>query len=40
MLSIIQQYKQGQLTPEEAISVLSISLGVSEEKARKVLRIA
>ena len=40
LLSIISQYKNGVLAPEEAVSIISISIGISEEKARKLLHIA
>lgn len=39
LLTIISQYKAGQLTPDEAVSIISISIGISEEKARKILRL-
>ncbi len=39
LLTIIQQYKAGTLTPDEAVSIISISIGISEEKARKLLHL-
>ena len=39
LLSIISQYKAGALTSDEAISIISISIGISEERARKLLHI-
>lgn len=39
LLSIIEQFKAGQLTSEEAVSIISISIGISEEKVRKLLHI-
>ena len=37
LLSIISQYKSGVLTSDEAASLISISFGVSEEKAREIM---
>lgn len=39
LLSIIAQYKADTLTANEAISIISISIGISEERARKLLHI-
>lgn len=39
LLAVFAQYKSGQLNSEEATSVLSVALGISEEKARNILRI-
>lgn len=39
LLTIIQQYKSGTLTPDEAVSIISISIGISEDKARKLLHL-
>lgn len=39
LLSIIQQYKAGSLSPDEAVSIISISIGISEERARKLLHL-
>ena len=39
LLTIISQYKAGTLTPNEAVSIISISIGISEERARKLLHI-
>lgn len=39
LLSIIAQYKQGQLTADEAVSIISLSLAISEQKARSLLHL-
>ncbi len=39
LLSIIAQYKAKTLTADEAVSIISISIGISEERARKLLHI-
>ena len=39
LLSIIAQYKQGQLTANEAVSIISLSLAISEQKARSLLHL-
>ena len=39
LLSIISQYKSGVLSSDEAASLISISFGVSEEKAREIMHI-
>ena len=39
LLSIIGQYKNGVLTANEAVSIISISVGITEERARKLLHI-
>lgn len=39
LLSIIAQYKAGTLTADEAVSIIAISIGISEQKARKLLRL-
>lgn len=39
LLTIISQYKTGILNPDEAVSIISISIGISEERARKLLHI-
>ena len=39
LLSIIAQYKAGQLTADEAVSIVAISIGISEQKAKKLLQL-
>ena len=39
LLSIIGQYKAGQLDAEEAVAILAIAIGISEQKARKLLKL-
>ena len=39
LLSVIAQYKSGALTVDEAISIISISIGITEERARKLLHV-
>ena len=39
LLNIISQYKAGQLTADEAVSILAISIGITEAKARKILQL-
>ena len=39
LLTIIAQYKSGALTSDEAVAIVAISIGISEEKARKLLQI-
>ena len=39
LLSIIAQFKSGGLTADEAVSIIAISIGVSEEKARRLLHL-
>ena len=39
LLSIIAQFKAGQLTADEAVSIVAISIGISEQKAKKLLQI-
>ena len=39
LLSIIAQYKQGQLSADEAVSIISLALAISEQKARSLLHL-
>ena len=39
LLSIISQFKQGLLLPEEAVSIISIAIGITEERARALLHL-
>lgn len=39
LLSVIAQYKGGQLTSDEAVSIISLAIGISEEKARGLLHL-
>ena len=39
LLSIISQYKAGSLTASEAVSIISLSIGITEKKARKLLQL-
>ena len=39
LLGIIQQYKQGTLNSAEAVSIIAIAVGISEERARQLLHI-
>lgn len=39
LLSVIAQYKAGGLTAGEAVAILSIAIGITEERARKLLQL-
>lgn len=39
LINIIQQWKNGILTEQQAVNIISISIGISESKAKKLLSI-
>lgn len=39
LLNIISQYKAGTLTSDEAVGIISLSIGISEARAKKLLRL-